>query len=585
MFLELKQDEVLPARVEISSDVADGLWHGIEATITQTAMFLSVNNGASINAALPKITSGYHCSLPSRVMIGGGASRKMKRGFVGCLNRIKVNEKDINAFDKEQVMIKGSIVAGCKIKDKCFPSPCRNGGKCFQTWHSYGCDCSKTTFYGKLCNIPIYKATCAAYKSIGLKRNSYCILDSDVTGRLPPYTTSCNVTKDDEIVTLVSHDRARKINVTEGTDVIRGSYFHVVNYELGIKHIEALIRNSKSCRQFLRFDCYNTALLNSPSGPPNALWNTRTGQVKSYWGGVPDGGEGCKCGLTKSCQRRDKLCNCDSLNNKWVEDSGYVENKNLLPISRLHFTGIRRGFAYITLGPLECFGTTSKEDPDERPPNRILSKVCMSGTDKKYMVANDTKLIWVTPVDKSKAVKELPVDEPGEETKPHPTNDVNKNTQNKIHNDINKSMPTTGQPSQKKKIKSTARITSKPTITENTPLSAMRGTNINNSVDSKWRMKTNSPLKVLNRPSADRNLTVLEIVLIVFAALAISVLLVKFVLMKTINFFRRRYQIKRLHHDVNRNGAESSQALRSSEKDEVVLKKISQRKGAGAYWV
>ena len=498
----------------------------------------------------------------------------MKRGFVGCLNEINVNSRTIHAFDSREVSLKGSIKRGCKLKDKCFPSPCRNGGKCFQSWHSYGCDCSKTTFYGKHCNMPIYKATCTGYKAMGLEKDSNCILDSDGTGRLTPYTISCNVKENGEIATVVHHSREKTVNVTDGADMIRGSFFHLVNYDLPMEKIEGLIKNSVKCRQYLRFDCYNAALLNSPKGPPNAMWQTRTGDVKSYWGGVPDGGRGCKCGLTRSCLRRDKLCNCDSLNNRWVEDSGYVEDKDLLPITRMHFTGIHRGFGYVTLGPLECFGPEEVDEGAERPPSEILSQVCMSVAMKNYMTANETQFVWNTPVEEDHQ------EEPNVVEGPEQAKEVNTVAPTTFTATINltpNNIPTKERTRIDQRGDAGMQSTRQPVSDHfNTTMSLLQ------------RKGKDIPFQYIDNTGEGRDLSVLEIILIAFAALAVIVLLIKFVLLKGIDFIRRRYQIKRLYLNEstrNSNGNGVDQPVKGNEQGEIRMKKGVLRKSRNNDWV
>ena len=556
VYLELRQDEVLKARIESFKGTANGLWHSTAATITLTEIFLETEKGYRVSSRLPKISSGYNCHVPTRVFIGGGAEEKLKRGFVGCVNHLIINRRKVNMANLSEVIPSGVKLNECDLVDQCFPNPCRNGGKCTQNWYSYGCDCSKTTFYGKHCNLPIYKPTCSAYETLGLSRPSYCILDSDGTGDLKPYTSLCNKTTAERgMATIVHHDREKRVRVSEGNEKFRGSHFHYVSYELDMEKIEALIKNSKQCRQFIRFDCYNAILLNAPSGLPNGAWTGRDGDVKSYWGGVTAGSEGCKCGLTQSCEKKEKLCNCDSLNNKWTNDSGYIVDKQYLPVTRMQFTDISKGFAYITLGPLECTESSKKTDESEQPPRDILSKVCMTISTTEYMMANETLLTWMAPVEIPKTVP----------------------------------LVSTELPTLKRKISSTTGSTTSNSTSTRKATSEISTTNRFANTEVTKMHQNNSGNYVVRYPvegpPQERNLSILEIILIIFAAFSITVLVGKFVVMKGIKFVRKRYQIKRLYHH-ERNGAESQRALRpENEQCETPMTKKGGRRGMGTYWV
>lgn len=105
-----------------------------------------------------------------------------------------------------------------------------------------------------------------------------------------------------------------------------------------------------------------------------------------YWGGSDPSTGGCACGRTGTlclmyyifsrlsllelteyalcvslgaCSSPDKLCNCDSNDNIWRTDDGFLRDKTALPIQAVHF-GDTNDFplemAYHTIGKLRCRG-------------------------------------------------------------------------------------------------------------------------------------------------------------------------------------------------------------------------------------
>ena len=82
----------------------------------------------------------------------------------------------------------------------------------------------------------------------------------------------------------------------------------------------------------------------------------------NYWGGAVVGSGKCACAMTNSCAGGGK-CNCDKNDNTWREDSGYLTDKNTLPVTELRLgdaegdpagSGVESG--YHTLGKLRCWG-------------------------------------------------------------------------------------------------------------------------------------------------------------------------------------------------------------------------------------
>ena len=56
-----------------------------------------------------------------------------------------------------------------------------------------------------------------------------------------------------------------------------------------------------------------------------------------FWGGGPQNGTVCACGIKKTCNNSALLCNCDVEDGNWHTDEGYVTLKDALPL-----TGIRK---------------------------------------------------------------------------------------------------------------------------------------------------------------------------------------------------------------------------------------------------
>ena len=143
---------------------------------------------------------------------------------------------------------------------------------------------------------------------------------------------------------------------------MKGSdYLHEITYSIGMEQIEKLIRKSSKCRQHVRFHCFQSKLLNSPNGPPHALWLSRDSERQNYWGGAEPGSEKCACGMSDppTCAGTGKFCNCDNKDRIWQVDEGYLTDKNALPVTALVFNS-KSERSDFTVGPLECWGGLDK---------------------------------------------------------------------------------------------------------------------------------------------------------------------------------------------------------------------------------
>ena len=84
---------------------------------------------------------------------------------------------------------------------------------------------------------------------------------------------------------------------------------------------------------------------------PHGWYVSRQGSQINYWSGAPVNSRKCASGTTNSCVAKVN-CNCNINDNKGGEDSGYLTDKNTLPVTelRLSDTGDSYEIGYHTLG-------------------------------------------------------------------------------------------------------------------------------------------------------------------------------------------------------------------------------------------
>ena len=167
----------------------------------------------------------------------------------------------------------------------------------------------------------------------------------------------CDMTSKNGVgVTVIGHDSEAAMRV-DGYETT-GSYSRKIKYDLSIKRITAIISHSMKCEQFIKYQCFNSGLWFSTS--PYAWWVSRQGTQMKYWGGAAVNSGKCACGMTNSCAGGGR-CNCDKNDLILREDSGFLTDKNTLPVTELIFgdTGTNGGideYGYHTLGKLLCWG-------------------------------------------------------------------------------------------------------------------------------------------------------------------------------------------------------------------------------------
>ena len=194
-----------------------------------------------------------------------------------------------------------------------------------------------------------------ASKSFPMDTSGYYFIDPDGGGTGEErFKVFCNMTMyNDDGVTVISHDSENR-TLVDGYEA-GGSYSRNVTYTgVNAAQIATLVRISRECFQFIKFECYEVELF----GRDMAWWVLRDGTKMNYWGGAdPDSGN-CACGMDDSCVDPKYDCNCDSEKSQWLEDSGFLSDKSTLPVTEMRFgdTGGSNEKGYHTLGKFMCVG-------------------------------------------------------------------------------------------------------------------------------------------------------------------------------------------------------------------------------------
>ena len=198
---------------------------------------------------------------------------------------------------------------------------------------------------------PPHRATCSALKkSIPSSTSGYKYIYPQ-----GPYTkvrVYCDMTSKNGVgVTKIGHNREYTYAYLKGYES-RGSYKRNIYYDLSTEQIVAIMKHSKNCEQYIRYECYGSLLLEEGYG----WWVSRQGWRMNYWGGAAINSGKCACGMTNSCAGGGN-CNCDKNDLTWREDSGYLRDKNTLPVKQLRHgdTGDSKEKADYKLGKLLCW--------------------------------------------------------------------------------------------------------------------------------------------------------------------------------------------------------------------------------------
>jgi hypothetical protein len=104
-------------------------------------------------------------------------------------------------------------------------------------------------------------------------------------GSSPLVQVYCNMTSENGVgVTVIGHDSGSR-TLVKGYESA-GSYKQKIKYDISMEQIVAIMKRSKNCKQFIKYECYHTVLLYTT---PYGWWVSRQGTKMNYWGGAYGG--------------------------------------------------------------------------------------------------------------------------------------------------------------------------------------------------------------------------------------------------------------------------------------------------------
>ncbi|CAN7979977.1 unnamed protein product, partial [Ixodes pacificus] len=238
------------------------------------------------------------------------------------------------------------------------------------------------------------------YLQDGIRHSGHYLIDADgAEGPILPFTVHCIMGSTvDDVRTVVHHDSEQRIYVRSAVEG-PGTYARAITYDVGWLQMKALIGVSQRCRQYVKWECSGVgAGFGYSDERPLSWWESVNEEPQFYWGG---GGDNLTCGCFPDCISSDQRCNCDSTAEfHWLEDSGYIDDKDKLPIRKAGPAPFHVRFGntyktgqagYHTIGPLECFKQVSSMEECDSSQNFLrcrtghfvnISTKCLYGFDQ-----------------------------------------------------------------------------------------------------------------------------------------------------------------------------------------------------------
>ena len=167
-----------------------------------------------------------------------------------------------------------------------------------------------------------------------------------------PVLVVCERGSNDKSYAVFHHDKEAEVEVDVGTDAC-GSNVYRFTYSLPFESIYSVLNFSNYCQQKTTAKCYGVMLVGR-----DCTWLMGRNNMKvDFWGGGPQNGTGCACGITGECRNPLYKCNCDAnINNELLIDEGYVTAKGVLPLTGITIGDVEAQIEVLkfTIGPLRC---------------------------------------------------------------------------------------------------------------------------------------------------------------------------------------------------------------------------------------
>ena len=161
----------------------------------------------------------------------------------------------------------------------------------------------------------------------------------------------CERGNDEKGYAVFHHDTEHTVEVKNKLDDCRSNRY-LFKYAEPKELIDSVISKSDYCQQHTKAVCKDVWFLNYQCTQLIA----KDGQYLNFWGGGPQDGTGCACGLTSNCTVRSNKCNCDYENGKDQTDKGFVTLRGVLPLTGIAVGDVGHvGESFrFTIGPVMC---------------------------------------------------------------------------------------------------------------------------------------------------------------------------------------------------------------------------------------
>ncbi|XP_033632079.1 contactin-associated protein-like 2 [Asterias rubens] len=206
--------------------------------------------------------------------------------------------------------------------------------------------------------------SCDEIYRMGFRNDNDYVIDPDGPGRgtAPEFNVRCELSRG-QGVTIIGHNYDDEAVSVSGYEP-PGSFQLQLRYNnANFEQLEALTKVSQTCEQYIKIVCLSAVLFRGQVKSEQrdyGWWIARDGTRMMSWGGVEsstDSGQ-CACDLDDTCVNKNFKCNCDSNNKFRTEDSGFLTDKEYLPVRMVYLgdTGGRKEQSWLTLGKFMCKG-------------------------------------------------------------------------------------------------------------------------------------------------------------------------------------------------------------------------------------